>query len=254
MKEFYIEDKTQNISFSGFMPSNDVDCLPFDYFRYAYAEQYFKCLSSIIKCKCQMEISEQFVRQFAIKQVDEQINTLLLSTDKKPEIHKILTNDTLSFKEQKKLLKGLHFNAADILWLNKEAQELGYLLDIYHEEKFPKKFDEKKKPVVYNMKDDCTIETIGDTEMTEGEMRALLEQRKVVQARIYHKEERWHCFYFTFKGLAGEESGLMGAQPHYHYLSDKSGIIMEVLMQRIKECDMPRSNVHILIDRWEYRS
>lgn len=88
----------------------------------------------------------------------------------------------------------------DILWLNKDAQELGYLLDIYHEETYPVKFDEKQKPVVFNQNDDKTIETIGKTSMTEGEMRALLEQRKVIQARVYHKDSHWYCFYFCWSG------------------------------------------------------
>ncbi|MDO5447960.1 MAG: hypothetical protein Q4F34_09300, partial [Prevotellaceae bacterium] len=86
-------------------------------------------------------------------------------------------------------------------------------------------------------------------EMSDGEKRALLEQRKVIQARIYHKDDHWHCFYFTFKGLAGLEGGVMGAKPHFHYLSDKSGIIWEELIKRIKDCDMPASKVHIVIDR-----
>lgn len=136
----------------------------------------------------------------------------------------------------------------DILWLNKDAQELGYLLDIYHEETYPVKFDEKQKPVVFNQNDDKTIETIGKTSMTEGEMRALLEQRKVIQARVYHKDSHWHCFYFTFKGLAGQEKGVMGMQPHYHYLSDKSGIEWDDLIDGIKKCKMPTSKVHIIIN------
>lgn len=92
-------------------------------------------------------------------------------------------------------------------------------------------------------------DAIGATEMSDGELRALLEQRKVVQARVYHKDNHWHCFYFTFKGLAGLESGVMGSKPHYHYLSDKSGIAWDELIQRIKDCDMPTSKVHIIIER-----
>lgn len=124
---------------------------------------------------------------------------------------------------------------------------MGYLLDIYHEETYPAKFYEKKRPVAYSKDEDGSIDTIGPTEMSDGEMKALLEERKVVQARVYHKGEHWHCFYFTFKGIAGKETGEMGAKPHHHYLSDKSGITWETLMQRIKECNMPTSKVHIFV-------
>lgn len=249
MREFYFKDKKKNIAFRGVVPHDDINCPPYDYFRYAHAEQCFKNFSWMLKHKCPIEIPEHYVRQFVLKQVDELSEQMLSSNSQKPEIHKLLTDVNLSYKEQNDLLKGLTLKAADILWLNKEAQELGYLLDIHHEEKYPVKFDEKKKPVAYSMKEDGSVESIGSTEMTEGEMRALLEQRKMVQARVYHKGEHWHCFYFTFKGLAGEESGVMGSKPHHHYLSDKSGITWEKLMQRINECDMPTSKVHVFIER-----
>ena len=60
---------------------------------------------------------------------------------------------------------------------------------------------------------------------------------------------RQWSFPITYKGLAGEESGEMGSKPHYHYLSDKSGITWEDLMKGIKDCDMPTSKVHIVINR-----
>lgn len=41
---------------------------------------------------------------------------------------------------------------SDILWLNKEAQDEGYLLDVYHEEKYPEKFNKKKPPVLFHQK------------------------------------------------------------------------------------------------------
>lgn len=249
MREFYFRNKDKNFAFRGIVPHNDVNCAPYDYFRYAHAELCYNNFNWMLKHKCPIDIPEYYVRQFVLKQVDDKNAQLLSSTKPKPEIHKLLTDDTLSYKDQNELLKGLTLKTADILWLNKEAQELGFMLDIYHEEKYPKKFNEKKKPVAYNMKEGGSIESIGQTEMTEGEMRALLEQRRVVQSRIYHKGGHWHCFYFTFKGLAGEEGGVMGARPHYHYLSDKSGITWDTLMQRIKECDMPTSKVHIFIDR-----
>lgn len=250
MQKFYFKDKYKNFAYCGIVPHNDVNCAPFDYFRYAYAELYYNNLREILRNKCPIEIPEHYARQCVLIYIDKLMLQLLSSTSQKPEIHKLLMDDTLSYKEQNELLKGQNLKAADILWLNKESQELGYLLDIYHEEKYPVKFEEKKKPVAYSMEEDGSIETIGFTEMTEGEMRSLLEQRKVVQARIYHKGEHWHCFYFTLKGLAGEESGMMGAKPHYHYLSDKSGITWETLIQRIKECNMPTSKVHIFIERY----
>ena len=209
----------------------------------------YKTFSEQVKSQCPIDIPEDFIRGYVLNKVDENINNMLSSASLKPEIHQLLSVDSLSLKDQEKLLKGLILTPVDMLWLNKEAQELGYLLDTYHEETYPVKFDEKQKPVLFNQKDDGTIETIGKTDMTEGEMIALLEQRKVIQARVYHKGSHWHCFYFTFKGLSGLEKGEMGSQSHYHYISDKSGVTWDGLLDGIKKCKMPSSKVHIIIKR-----
>lgn len=184
-----------------------------------------------------------------LTKTEELIDNMLASTALKPEISSLLSDNNLSFKQQKRLLTGMTFSSSDILWLNKCAQDLGYLLDVYHEEKYPFKFDEKQKPIVINQRDDNIMESIGKTNMSEGEMRALLEQRTVLQVRIYHKDSHWHCFYFTYKGLAGHERGRMGSQPHYHYLSDRSGISIEKLLDSIKKCEMPTSSVHVIIQQ-----
>ncbi len=92
---------------------------------------------------------------------------------------------------------------------------------------------------------DGSINRIGETDMSDGEMRGILEQRKVLQARVYHKGNIWHCFYFTFRGLAGAEPGVFGGVPHYHYLSDKYGISRDNLNKCIYSAKMPSSEVHI---------
>lgn len=249
MREYYFKDKNKNFAIGGIAPNNDINWPPFDFFKYGHALNASKMFGEILKVKCPLPIPEDMVNKFVMQQTETMIAGMLEGSNANPQIHQILTNDGLSYKEQNRLLKDLTLSATDILWMNKEAQELGYLLDVYHEEKYPDKFNEKQKPMCYHQKDDGTIETVGNTEMTDGELKALLEQRKVVQARIYHKEGHWHCFYFTLKGISGLESGVMGSKPHYHYLSDKSGITWEDLISRIKTCDMPSSKVHIVIDR-----
>lgn len=247
MREFYFKDKKANVAFRGFVPMTEIDCPPFDYFRLGHAYNSLNLFQDILKVKC--PIPDDLVWQFVLQKTDEMIAQMFSNSAPHPAIHQLLTDDTLSHKDQERLLKDVILKATDILWLNKKAQDFGYLLDIYHEEKYPQKFNEKRHPLLFHRKEDGTIEKMGTTDMTEGEMRALLEQRKVIQARVYHKNKNWHCFYFTFKGLAGEESGLMGSKPHYHYLSNKSGIVWDDLMKRIKYCNMPSSKIHIVIER-----
>lgn len=249
MREYYFKDKRTNVSYRGYHATTEINCPPFDYYRYTYAHNKANLIFDILKMKSQESISEELVRKFSLEQTDKTLANMLANSKPNPTIHQLLSDNNLSNKDQIRILKGLTLNAIDILWLNKNAQDMGYLLDVFYEEKYPEKFNNKKQPLLIHKKDDGTIEKMGQTDMTVGEMRALLEQRKVIQARIYHKNDIWHCFYFTYKGLAGEESGLMGSKPHYHYLSDKSGISWNILVKSIKDCDMPTSNVHIIINR-----
>jgi len=249
MQEFFFKDKNKNFAIRGLAPHNDVNCPPYDFFRLGHALNASKMYGEILKVKCPIPIPERMVQKYVLEETDAMLQEQLEKSSPNPQIHELLTNDSLSKKEQEKLLMGLTLTASDLLWLNKEAQDLGYLLDVYHEEKYPEKFNEKQHPACYHQKEDGTMETVGATDMSEGEMRALLEQRKVVQARIYHKDNIWHCFYFTFKGLAGLESGIMGSKPHYHYLSHTFGISWDDLLTRIKSCNMPASKVHVGIER-----
>lgn len=249
MREFYFNNQNTNEVFRALVATTDIDCPPLDFFRLESAYYFANLFQDSLKINCPIEIPDDFVRHFVLQETDKMITQNLSKSVPHPVIHKILTDNTLSHREQVRLLKGVKLTPLDILWLNKEAQDMGYLLNIYHEEKYPEKFNEKIRPLLFYQENDTNIEKIGSTNMTDGELRALLKERKVIQARIYHKGNTWHCFYFTFKGLAGEESGLMGSKPHYHYLSDKSGIVWDVLLQKIKDCNMPSSKVHIVIDR-----
>lgn len=249
MKDFYFKDKNTNVAYRGYQPTNDRDCPPFDYFRLNHAYYSANLFQDVLKVKCPIPIPDDMVRRFVLEQLDESISEVMKKTMPNPAIHQLFANSEISYREQTKLLRDVALTFPDLLWLNREAQDMGYLLDIYHEEKYPEKFKEKSHPILIVENEDGDIEKMGETDMTDGEMKSLLQQRKVIQARIYHKENIWHCFYFTFKGLAGEESGLMGSKPHYHYLSDKSGITWDTLITRIKDCDMPTSKVHIIIQR-----
>ena len=249
MREFYFEDQNKKVAYRGVLPHDDVNCRPLDYFKYGCA------LFLSNKYRKQMEMkginfySDDLINKVAIQNIDKQISEMLGNSNRNDNLLKLLSNDGLSYKEQNRLLKGMVLTSKELLWLDKDAQDLNYMLDVFQEEKYPEKFNFKNTPVCFYQQNDNSVETIGKTDMTDGEMRALLEQRKVVQARVFHKGEHWHCFYYTFKGLAGLEPGILGKIPHYHYISDKSGITRVKLEQCIKECNMPTSKVHIVLDR-----
>lgn len=249
MREFYFEDQNKKVAYRGVLPHDDVNCCPLDYFKYGWALFLSNIYIKQMEMKGINSNSYDLINEKVIKNVEKQFSEMLGNSYRNNNLLELLSNDGLSYKEQNRLLKGMVLTSTDILWFHKDAQDLNYMLDVFQEEKYPEKFNFKNTPVCFCQQDDKSIETIGKTNMTEGEKRALLEQRKVVQARVFHKGEHWHCFYYTFKGLAGLELGILGKIPHYHYISDKSGITRVKLEQCIKECNMPTSKVHIVLNR-----
>ena len=250
MREFYFEDKNKKVSYRGMMPHNDKNCRPQDYFIFNHAYIQANVMMQVMRLKGEnIDGIESFIYQHTLLQTKELTENILHRTLPDIRLQQILSHTDYTKSQQERLWNGVTLKFSDLLWFSKLAQDIGYLMDVYNIEMHPSVYDTKKHPLVFSKKEDGTIETIGETTMTDGEMKGLLHDRKVVQARIYHRGTTWHCFYFTFRGIAGEENGKLGKLPHYHYLSDKYGISLKTLESRIKACDMPSSNVHIIIDK-----
>lgn len=255
MREFNFEDKKQHYSIRGMAPSNDLNCMPLQYFMMSMAFNQAKIMMDMYDHGVFKDFrpDDKLIFKFAYKKVEDMVIAVFQRHKIKQELRDLLKYDTLPKRQQEKKLKGMTLTSDDIVCLLAEAEFSGYLLDIYHKEKIPSCFEAKKHPMCFYKKEDGTIEKIGNTDMTDGELSALLEQRKVVQARILHKGSHWHCLYFTFKGVQGQETGPNGSKPHWHYLSDKYNITLDDLRKRIEDCDMPTSKVHIFIDREEQK-
>lgn len=250
MREFYFEDKIEHFAIIGASPNNDINCKPFDYFKYTYADvvlrTYIKIASHIKELS---NIEESYFYPFVLKQIDECNNNIMRSTYPSAYLQQILTHNEWNKHQQKKLWDGVILRPADVFWFNWLSQTVGYLLDIYHVELLPKTLADKRLPLCFTQEKDGSFRKIGSTNLTEGEMRGIIEQRKVLQVRIYHRDSTWHCFYFTYRGLAGEEPGTFGSIPHYHYISDKFGISLNELKKRLIDGNMPSSKIHIQIKK-----
>lgn len=249
MREFYFEDKKKQISYRGYAPHNDENWKPLEYVIYPHAYNRAKIYLDHYEHGCfgELKVNEQFFFDKALDETIEMIKGMIAGHKAPTQLMDLLKFESLPKRQQEKRLKDLKLTATDILCFWIEADIEGYLLDSYHFETYPDRYNEKQHPMCYAQKPDGSIETIGNTEMSDGEMKALLHDRKVVVARILHKDEHWHCFYHTFKGLAGEEPGENGSKPHWHYISDKFGITREDLQERLKNCDLPQSKSHIFI-------
>lgn len=200
----------------------------------AYLDKDKKCrlpYSDDIVCRAVSIIAEKTYENFTKCSFDSCFESLF-----KKELGK---------KEQIRLLKGAQLTETQLFSLFNFAEECGYKFSHYKWRSNPKSVKEEKLPSFMHMKDDGSIEYIGETTLTEGQMRTIINQADVLIVRIFDNGSHWHCFLQTYKGLKGMESGVQGSRPHLHYLSDSFGILKADLVRMIKIGRYPNTPVHI---------
>ena len=147
-------------------------------------------------------------------------------------------------KEQKKILKGISFTIDGLMWFIIQAFEnYGFTFSQYLSRHYPNNFDVSQLPNFAIKNKDNHIKTIGDTTLTEGQIKSAIEQKHAVVAKFLDKGNIWHCFFQTYKSVNGDE---VNQRPHLHYISHAWGLSREeVLFQlRSKNYKLP-STPHI---------
>lgn len=153
--------------------------------------------------------------------------------------------DSKKKKEQMSLLKGQTLNPEELFALIINAEQKDYVFSEYHYRGTPPNVNSEELPSMIEVKKDGTVRTVGETALSDGQLKTAVEQSKTIVAKVLDKGNEWHCLYLTYKGLAGKESGEQGQRPHIHYISDKFGISREELVNKIKKGECPSSAVHI---------
>ena len=153
-------------------------------------------------------------------------------------------------KDQVRLLKGMSLNP-DILMslIFKSYSDFGYLYSKYHFKNLPNGFEGKQLPKVFHLKEDGSVYKVGETELTDGELKHIIENRKVIVSHFFEKDDIWHCFFLTYKSIGGKESWKEG-QPHFHYISNGFGISKEDFIESMRTGKYKSTSVHI--DLLEY--
>lgn len=176
--------------------------------------------------------------------VTDHLNQLLNLQDKPTTFIDLLSSE-LKKKEQVAMLKPSALTKIQLEYLMYEAGKMGYSFSQYRIEELPKNTDETAMPEIVGIGNDGKVFSMGETSMSEGQLKAVVDQRKFELVKVFDKDDTWHCFYFTRKGMLGEEAGVQGSKPHIHYLSSAFGITRDQLTQAIKDGKMPTSPVHI---------
>jgi hypothetical protein len=148
-------------------------------------------------------------------------------------------------KEQVSLLKGQSLKPQELMALIfKSFSEFGYLYSRYRFEILPPNLKDKKLPRMFNVAKDGSIEKVGETNLSDGELRALIEQRKVIVPHFFEKDDVWHCFFVTYNSLNGKE-GWKDGQAHYHYISSSFGISKDEFIESMRTGKYKSTSIHI---------
>lgn len=163
--------------------------------------------------------------------------------------------NTSKKSEQLKLLKRTDLNP-DILiaLIFKGYSEYGFTLSQYSSEIPQRGTDLSKMPFAYIVKEE-EIKVFGKTGLSEGQLRQVIQHRKVTIAKFLDKGDTWHCFFTTFKSLRGEETWLGQNQPHFHYLSNSFGLTRERVIAELKSDKYKLGNLpHIKLTAYRHKT
>jgi len=134
--------------------------------------------------------------------------------------------------EQLQLLRNMTITTEQLFAFIFHAWNEGFSFSQYKAEHHHKGVNEDDLPAMINVEGD-EIKTIGKTTLTKGEQKQVIENRKVIIAKFFDKEDEWHCFFVTYDSLKGKESW-QGGQAHLHYISDKFGLKREEVVKQLK--------------------
>lgn len=165
------------------------------------------------------------------------------------EINTLLEND-LKKKDQEKIWKGISLDSDQLGAIFLLGEKLDYKFSSYRFEGIPKNLKKEDLPNFAYVDDNDVLHRVGGDSLSEGQLRALINESKVIYVQMLDKGIQWHAFIRTVQGLKGKESGTQGSIPHIHYYSNKYGISRESFVKMIKNGNYPKNaNIHIpLID------
>ena len=135
--------------------------------------------------------------------------------------------------DQLKLLKNLSITSIQLTaFAFKAWSEYGFTYSRYKSERLPIGLDSTKMPMLVEI-ENGTVNKVGKTSLTDGQLKQAVDHRKVIVAKFFDKKDTWHCLFLTFDSLKGKEPWKDG-QAHYHYISDKFGIPRKIVVDQLK--------------------
>lgn len=148
-------------------------------------------------------------------------------------------------KDQIKLLKRQSLNPDQLMSLIfKSYQDYGYLYSKYVFENLPNGFEDRKLPKLFHVKEDGTVYKVGETDLTDGQLKHIIEHRKVIVSHFFEKDDLWHCIFATYASLSGRENH-KGGQAHFHYISSSFMLTKQEFIDSMESGNYRSTKVHI---------
>ncbi len=154
--------------------------------------------------------------------------------------------------EQKKLLKGLEITPMILTnFILESSINYGFKFSQYKAEILPKNIEKSKMPFASEILENGEVKIWGKTELSKGQIKQAIEQRKVNIAKFIEKEDVWHCFFANYKSLYGEEIWLGENIAHFHYISSSFGLTKKKVIEELKSGNYQLGNMpHIKLSEF----
>lgn len=218
---------------------------PVEYYKSAEIEKRAIVLHDLLSAKDPF-LASMVTKEFYIKNAQKGLDEFFEAFEKTVVDKKLLELLTTGRKkDQVALLKGVNFNPDELMSLIfKSYNDFGLLYSKYLFKNLPEGLDGKTLPKMFRMKEDGTIDKVGETDLSDGELKNVILHRKVVVSHFFENDELWHCFFITYNSIGGKESWKDG-QAHFHYISSAFGISKEEFIESMKSGKYKSTSVHI---------
>lgn len=181
----------------------------------------------------------------ALHQYAQSFQALIEETNLRTDLRELVSSN-LKKKDQMRILNGMEISRSELLKLFYYAEKIGYTFSFFLRDAERAVFLDKTMPEIIFIDEEGKTQHFGETDLSDGQMKHLVDKRQSLIVWLFEKEDTWHCFLQPIKGLKGKEGGKMGSRPHIHYLSNSFGFSKDGLLSKIKnEGEYVTTNVHI---------
>lgn len=147
-------------------------------------------------------------------------------------------------KEQQKFLKNLIVSGDELIaFYCKAFFKHQYLFSNYTFEFLPTGTDATQMPGLAYIEKDKSVTVIGDTKFSKNQIKQTIDHRRRRTVRFLDKENEWHCIFYDYRSMAGQETDNQG--PHVHYISDKWGLTREQVLASLSQKQYTVPSLHI---------